>query len=358
MADNLHTNVQPTPDGKRRKVEMETVMSGQAKLDRGKGMVTDKAKANYLSGQLRVRLQYAKLKVEHGWQRQTLNEVENLYFRHTHLTRPYPVISPGGRRNGRTLSVHAFASNPSQQEGLNVSYGAVREQSFSGAATPIFATASTGAGPSSGTLRGSSSSSSLDSTSTPPMPSTPNPDATHLATPLAPHIGFSSVTRYPITRSDSTSTVIMESAPSLYQSAGRATSSKAPAAPPSSAQNSFREPFDPMEPTEHLDSQLAALRSIITASAMPIPLPPPNSVPASPAPSIPSAAGGSSSGGLTYDSFWSAHGASTTSYRSVMATHTARAVTPSPLQAHMSAPSVLGPSAAANRRNHPPEGAT
>ncbi|KAI0709655.1 hypothetical protein C8T65DRAFT_648771 [Cerioporus squamosus] len=353
MTDNLHSNAQATPDSKRRKVEVEGG-SGQAKLERGKGVVTDKAKANYLSGQLRVRLQYAKLKVEHGWQRQTLNEVENLYFRHTHLTRPYPVISPGGRRNGRTLSVHAFSSNPPQQEHATLSYSASREQSFSGAAVHIFASASAGAGPSNGTLSGTSSSSSLDSTATPPMPSTPNPDASHIATPLAPHVGFSSVTRYPITRSDSTSTVIMESTPSLYQSAGP----KLSATPSSSAQNSFREPFDPMEPTEHLDSQLAALRSIITASSMPIPLPPPNtaSMPASPAPSIPSttAAAVSSSGGLTYDAFWSAHGSATTSYRTLAA----RAVTPSPLQAHTSAPSVLGPSAAANRGNYPQEGAT
>ncbi|EIW74028.1 hypothetical protein CONPUDRAFT_170324 [Coniophora puteana RWD-64-598 SS2] len=30
-----------------------------------------------------MRLQYAKLKVEHGWQRQNLTEVENLYFHHS-----------------------------------------------------------------------------------------------------------------------------------------------------------------------------------------------------------------------------------------------------------------------------------
>jgi len=32
--------------------------------------------------QLQLRLQYARLKVEHGWQKQKLNEVENLYFHH------------------------------------------------------------------------------------------------------------------------------------------------------------------------------------------------------------------------------------------------------------------------------------
>ncbi|KAF4607628.1 WHI5/NRM1 family protein [Pleurotus pulmonarius] len=45
----------------------------------------ERAKANHLSRQLQLRLQYAKLKVDHGWQKQSLNEVENLYFRHSHL---------------------------------------------------------------------------------------------------------------------------------------------------------------------------------------------------------------------------------------------------------------------------------
>lgn len=34
-----------------------------------------------MTRQLQTRLQYARLKVEHGWQKQNLNEVENLYFR-------------------------------------------------------------------------------------------------------------------------------------------------------------------------------------------------------------------------------------------------------------------------------------
>ncbi|EGN91832.1 hypothetical protein SERLA73DRAFT_80083 [Serpula lacrymans var. lacrymans S7.3] len=50
----------------------------------------ERAKANHLSKQLQMRLQYAKLKVEHGWQRQNLNEVENLYFHHSHLRGPRP----------------------------------------------------------------------------------------------------------------------------------------------------------------------------------------------------------------------------------------------------------------------------
>ncbi|KAK0217121.1 hypothetical protein IW262DRAFT_1464152 [Armillaria fumosa] len=51
----------------------------------------ERAKATHLSRQLQMRLQYAKLKVEHGWTKQTLNEVENLYFHHSHIRGPRPV---------------------------------------------------------------------------------------------------------------------------------------------------------------------------------------------------------------------------------------------------------------------------
>ncbi|KAI0088952.1 hypothetical protein BDY19DRAFT_993761 [Irpex rosettiformis] len=56
---------------------------------RRKKTTMERAKANYLCSQLRIRLQYAKLKVDHGWQKQTLNEVENLYFRHSHTNRQH-----------------------------------------------------------------------------------------------------------------------------------------------------------------------------------------------------------------------------------------------------------------------------
>ncbi|KAG8978889.1 hypothetical protein FRB94_012963 [Tulasnella sp. JGI-2019a] len=42
----------------------------------------EKTKLQHLTKQLAMRLQYAKLKVDHGWARQNLNEVENLYFHH------------------------------------------------------------------------------------------------------------------------------------------------------------------------------------------------------------------------------------------------------------------------------------
>ncbi|KZP28232.1 hypothetical protein FIBSPDRAFT_852737 [Athelia psychrophila] len=54
----------------------------------------DRAKANHLMRQLQMRLQYARLKVERGWQRQNLNEVENLYFRHSSNPKPITLAQP------------------------------------------------------------------------------------------------------------------------------------------------------------------------------------------------------------------------------------------------------------------------
>ncbi|KAH8091838.1 hypothetical protein BXZ70DRAFT_952505, partial [Cristinia sonorae] len=66
-----------------------------------------KARLNYYSHNLKLRLQYAQLKVDHGWQRQTLSEVENLYFRHSR--RPYPPVNP--RKTTSSFdSNHAIAS--------------------------------------------------------------------------------------------------------------------------------------------------------------------------------------------------------------------------------------------------------
>ncbi|KAF5353920.1 hypothetical protein D9756_007098 [Leucocoprinus leucothites] len=59
-------------------------------LEKKRKQTLERAKANHLSRQLQMRLQYARLKVEHGWQRQNLNEVENLYFHHSHLRSPKP----------------------------------------------------------------------------------------------------------------------------------------------------------------------------------------------------------------------------------------------------------------------------
>ena len=107
-----------------------------------------------------------------------------------------------------------------------------------------------------------------------------------------------------------------------------------------------------MEPTEHLDSQLAALRSIISASAMPIPLPPPTPPAAAPVPAPPAS---TSAGGLTYDAFWSAHGSATASYRSLLAGQPR--ATPPPLQAHASAPAILAANGSAKAHDVAARGA-
>jgi len=52
--------------------------------ERRKKQTIERTKVNHLSRQLQMRLQYARLKVDHGWQIQKLNEVENLYFHHAH----------------------------------------------------------------------------------------------------------------------------------------------------------------------------------------------------------------------------------------------------------------------------------
>ncbi|KAL0959398.1 hypothetical protein HGRIS_014647 [Hohenbuehelia grisea] len=61
-------------------------------LEKKRKQSVDRARASHLSRQLQMRLQYARLKVDHGW-RQTLNEVENLYFHHS--TNRGPKTLPG-----------------------------------------------------------------------------------------------------------------------------------------------------------------------------------------------------------------------------------------------------------------------
>ncbi|KAK7457095.1 hypothetical protein VKT23_010397 [Stygiomarasmius scandens] len=57
----------------------------------------ERARVVHLSRQLQLRLQYARLKVEHGWHKQNLNEVENLYFHHSHLRAPKKDTETGGQ---------------------------------------------------------------------------------------------------------------------------------------------------------------------------------------------------------------------------------------------------------------------
>ncbi|PFH51635.1 hypothetical protein AMATHDRAFT_46976 [Amanita thiersii Skay4041] len=83
-----------------------------------------------LTRQLQLRLQYAKLKVDHGWvvlshfsmictliwykqQKQNLNEVENLYFHHSHLKAPKAHRPPLTSATIATTTTSLTNSNPS-----------------------------------------------------------------------------------------------------------------------------------------------------------------------------------------------------------------------------------------------------
>ncbi|KAG9042330.1 hypothetical protein FS837_011010 [Tulasnella sp. UAMH 9824] len=87
----------------------------------------EKAKVQQLTKQLAMRLQYAKLKVDHGWSRQNLDEVENLYFHHYRDRRPEPSHQylkapqrrigaapfPSSSTSASTSHVHVEVSAPS-----------------------------------------------------------------------------------------------------------------------------------------------------------------------------------------------------------------------------------------------------
>lgn len=72
-----------------------------------------KSKANNLSKHLQLWLQYARLKVDHGWQRQSLNEVEVLYF---HRSRQQS---------------HAFSTIPTTRQSTSLTLGPNTEQPIS-----------------------------------------------------------------------------------------------------------------------------------------------------------------------------------------------------------------------------------
>ncbi|TFK34627.1 hypothetical protein BDQ12DRAFT_726676 [Crucibulum laeve] len=80
---------------------------------------TEKAKASLLSQQLQMRLQYARLKVEHGWQKQNLNEVENLYFRHSHQRGPKLPQITSSPNQCDTTPFNSTAPNPQTASSLS-----------------------------------------------------------------------------------------------------------------------------------------------------------------------------------------------------------------------------------------------
>ncbi|KAK1230949.1 hypothetical protein PQX77_005923 [Marasmius sp. AFHP31] len=98
--------------------------------DRKRKITYERAKVIHLSRQLQLRLQYARLKVEHGWHKQNLNEVENLYFRHSH-TKPRPSlrdlpimtcpVTPATQQSSQTSCTTQNPSDEQKNEGDEVS---------------------------------------------------------------------------------------------------------------------------------------------------------------------------------------------------------------------------------------------
>ncbi|QRW13295.1 hypothetical protein RhiLY_12294 [Ceratobasidium sp. AG-Ba] len=90
--------------------EKERVMAATyAAYTKRTKLQAEKTKAQQLSRQLKTRLQFARLKVDYGWTRQSLNEVENLYF---HLSRARPTYQQPQQRAETATSPVPSPSTP------------------------------------------------------------------------------------------------------------------------------------------------------------------------------------------------------------------------------------------------------
>ncbi|OCH91407.1 hypothetical protein OBBRIDRAFT_792341 [Obba rivulosa] len=289
----------------------------------------DAAKATYLTSQLRLRLQYAKLKVEHGWQRQNLNEVENLYFRHTQKHRPPPTISPGGRRNLRNAPSHtsessSSASTSSTTPGLErseIAETASTESSQHGAAGAVFLSSRTAE------LNGRASNASAsggrswsNGASSPPVAIQRTDTLKDVASPPR------GVKRKHADLDRSSSTASSATLPDsgFGSQASIAAGSMGPpthALPhPFSASSSASPALQPSHnptPAGAAGATRMGYPHYYPQTHMPYP-----ALPARPAPAPTGATPNSffqAGGGLTYDAFWSSHGSATSAYRSVLA---------------------------------------
>ncbi|KZS99881.1 uncharacterized protein LAESUDRAFT_59831 [Laetiporus sulphureus 93-53] len=283
-------------------------------------LTPERAKANYLSGQLRLRLQYAKLKVEHGWQRQNLNEVENLYFRHTHRNRPSPTVSSGGRRNtGANALVLTpntiFPVNEYKQDQLAQS-GLLMAEALNRSVHQLAA----------------STSSNTPSTST---LASPGHTYVNRSTPLSPfsHVASQANEQQPSSSTPQPSSTLPTAAETTTSEvnlteqvppgASPALGNMSPVAsttptnlPVSDDQTQTDQEVSPSQPVsssiEHPSQPQAAPSPAATVAAP--------SAPAQSSPTLSDSVGPLMNPGvtLTYDAFWSSHSLSTQAYRNVL----------------------------------------
>ncbi|KAF4566061.1 hypothetical protein EYR36_011476 [Pleurotus pulmonarius] len=143
----------------------------------------ERAKANHLSRQLQLRLQYAKLKVDHGWQKQSLNEVENLYFRHSHLhgqksqASVAPLVSTTTSQNTNTAA-GTTQSSLSFKLGSSFSMNSMKEDD-----TPILERSMTHLNESTSDIYAEQSTTRVASTPFTERGSQPTPSKPHLSAP-------------------------------------------------------------------------------------------------------------------------------------------------------------------------------
>ncbi|GJE96367.1 hypothetical protein PsYK624_125620 [Phanerochaete sordida] len=279
---------------------------------RRKKSAMDKARANYLCSQLRLRLQYAKLKVDHGWQRQNLNEVENLYFRHSQrrrLVEASSLYSASSSSLGSTPTLPYPTSARPQDSESAVSTQHPSDLPISGAGTQPNKHSNATAVPDSSQVSPSPrGSASPDDSSTPPAgdvragldsarkstdQGSPEPPQDASADGSAPPMGALSPAKaaspyYPSAYYDSAAY-----APHPYAHYPARVLQYTPTPPGYAAYSSSTYSASGYSPQQYLS------KAYVSSSPFPL------NAPASP--SLSATAFGGTSQALTYDSFWSTH---------------------------------------------------
>ncbi|KIK63964.1 hypothetical protein GYMLUDRAFT_40177 [Collybiopsis luxurians FD-317 M1] len=236
-------------------------------------IMRDKAKASHLSRQLQLRLQYAKLKVEHGWHKQSLNEVENLYFRRSHP----PSRHSSDRPTSQSSSDTSFVSQPLLSQ-MKATHSDTNKSSASPEPAPPSSRISLATDSSSSTVSQDRTTLSSDTAS---LSSNEEIKPSHQAT------------------SSHTASKTSSALPSVMQTASPLSARAAEKQPAKSA-------AIPMF-TSGFQSQAASI-STSSMPAYPASVSTPSSIPQFPILSnLPLLPSGPS---LTYDSFWSSHTAS------------------------------------------------
>ncbi|KDQ54038.1 hypothetical protein JAAARDRAFT_408877 [Jaapia argillacea MUCL 33604] len=314
---------------------MSTLALPSNDLDqRRRKQTLERARANHLSRQLQMRLQYAKLKVEHGWQRQNLNEVENLYFHHSHINKPRPIIATSyeGPRGGVVSATRQSIPSDGQPRGPSI--------------------------PSHGSSVGQESYVQASQARTIPATDVSSPSQTLLST--GEH---TTRTRHPTEIAPASDTMQQDRGQANGELSGESRRAVAlvvegqidsDASHPLSTRHGHERLSHPDSQQRSTPPPAVPLRTPLPSYPHPplpstssIPPPPKSRTPINPSPtptssSRPSATVSTASvsapnfgnSSLTYDSFWSTHSSSSNSYRNVLASNASRSSFSVPIPTH------------------------